>query len=180
MSFSNSSPPRSRTVGRGGSLVMVGEEARGAGKAQPLRPQRRQDWTNSATCGVITPFGWCRQRESGWQGAIFRVLCTKLRADSCCGKQAASHRRGSADAHARVVPGGGAPGGGTAAGWGGGRASDRNRVWAGDQRVGPKGGGAHFPGQGAASAQSHHCSCRKHRHGASLRRELARLGEPTG
>jgi hypothetical protein len=109
MSFSNSSPPRSRTLGRGGSLVMVEKGARAAGKAQPLRPRRwqayasrRQDWTNSATWPFLLRLagpgngkevkGFDDPKRESRPGGIFHVLCVGLWANSCCGKKAPSQR----------------------------------------------------------------------------------------
>src|ERR1035441_310884 len=102
MSFSNSSPPRSRTLGSGGSLVMVGQETRGAGKTQPLWPHRRQaraswrqDETNSATWAVITAFGRRRQRESVCDtGKRLRVaILIRARAPGSSGTQEVSRDR---------------------------------------------------------------------------------------
>ena len=71
MSFSNSSPPRSRTLGSGGSLVMAEAGMCGAGQGQSpwLRrwqawASRWKDWTNSVAWPVSTAFGHRRQWES--------------------------------------------------------------------------------------------------------------------
>jgi len=97
MSFSNSSPPRSRTWEwreLGHSWERNPRSRQGA-TSVPRHWQawasRRQDWTNSADMAVITPFGRCRQRKAvegfddpkgeSRQGAIFHVLCAGLRAN---------------------------------------------------------------------------------------------------
>src|ERR1039458_3277527 len=105
----------------------------------------------------VETLGYCRQvppgqRQAGSNpsavfsadrprsGAIFRVLWAWLQANSCRGQEAGCHRRCSADAHTRVVPGRRAARGRTPARGRGGRAADRNRIWAGCQRAGCQGG----------------------------------------
>src|SRR6185369_16263489 len=60
------------------------------------------------------------------------------------------------------------------------RATDRNRVWAGGQCIGPASSSKDFPGQGALGSQSHHRTCGKCGHGASLRVQVAQPGGEAG
>src|SRR6187401_1707087 len=76
--------------------------------------------------------------------------------------------RNSADPYGEIVRCGGPTLRGTVTRWRTCRATDRNRVWAGGQCIGPASSSKDFPGQGALGPQSHHRTCGKCGSGASL------------